>query len=100
MQEHNHKTMYRAYVRGNNMMTAPGIFEIKEELQELIEDKSIEEIFDGIHTICRVTRAPHIVTYILAHPTAKKHALRVLSYGCPRSKRNCQKAGDSCICKK
>tara|TARA_B100001059_G_scaffold52822_3_gene46740 strand:- start:682 stop:975 length:294 start_codon:yes stop_codon:yes gene_type:complete len=96
----NHEVLYNAYVKGNSMMTSPGLFEIKEELQELIEDKSVEEIFDVIHTICRVTRAPNIVTYILAHPTAKKHALRVLSYGCPRSRRNCKKAGASCICKK
>ena len=81
-------------------MTSPGIFEIKEELQELIEDKTVEEIFDVIHTICRVTRMPNIVTYLVAHPTAKKHALRVLEYGCPRSRRNCNKAGTSCICKK
>lgn len=95
-----HKKLYKAYVEGNEMMSAPGLFEIKEELQELIEDKSVEEIFDVIHTICRVTRAPHIVTYIIAYPTARKHALRVLEYGCPRSRRNCRKAGASCICKK
>ena len=100
MKRYNHKTMYRAYVRGNDMMSSPGLFEIKDELQELLEDKTMEEVFDVIHTICRVTRAPHILTYVLAHPTAKKHALRVLSYGCPRSRRNCKKAGDSCICKK
>ena len=96
----NHKKLYRAYVEGNSMMSTPGMFEVKDELKELIEDKTVEELFDVVHTLCRVTRMPNIVTYIVAHPTAKKHALRVLSYGCPRSRRNCKKAGSACICKK
>ena len=95
-----HKKLYKAYVEGNHMMSKPGITEIRDELQELIEDKNVEELFDVIHTVCRVSRLPHFVTYILAHPTARKHALRVLEYGCPRSRRNCRKTGDSCICKK
>jgi len=91
---------YQAYVKGMSFFPPTGVEAIKDEFKELVEDKSIEEVFDVIHTLCRVARLPNIVTYILAHPTAKKHALRVLSYGCPRSRRNCKKAGDACICKK
>jgi hypothetical protein len=77
-----------------------GMEAIKDEFAELVKDRSLEEVFDVIHTILRVARMPNVFTYILAYPTARKHALRVLEYGCPRSKRNCKKAGDSCICKK
>ena len=91
---------YEAYCRGMSYFPPTGIEAVKDEFAELVEDKSIEEVFDVIHTACRIARIPNAFTYIIAYPTAKKHALRVLSYGCPRSKRNCQKAGDSCICKK
>ena len=97
---YDHKTLLRAYARGNKLMGSPGLFEVKEEVKELVEDRNAEEIFDVIHTLCRVTRMPNIVTFILAYPTARKHALRVLEYGCPRSRRNHNKAGTSCICKK
>jgi len=90
---------YRAYVKGMSYFPPTGVQALKDEFAELVEDKSIEEVFDVIHTICRVSRMPDLVTFLLAYPTAKKHALRMLSYGCPRSRRNHNKAGASCICK-
>ena len=91
---------YQAYVKGMGYFPPTGIEALRDEFAELLEDKSLEEVFDVIHTLCRVTRMPNLVTYVVAYPTARKHAMRVLEYGCPRSRRNCEKAGDLCICKK
>ena len=91
---------YQAYVRGMAFFPPTKLQAVKEEFGEMLEDKSLEEVFDVIHTLCRVARIPNLVTYVVAYPTARKHALRVLEYGCPRSRRNCRKAGASCICKK
>ena len=91
---------YQAYVKGMAYFPPTRIQAIKDEFAELVEDKSVEEVFDVIHTLCRVARMPNALTYILAYPTARKHAMRVLEYGCPRSRRNHNKAGESCICKK
>ncbi len=90
---------YQAYVKGMSYFPPTGLQAVKDEFGELVEDKSVEEVFDVIHTLCRVARMPNLFTYILAYPTARKHALRVLTYGCPRSRRNCNSAGASCICK-
>ena len=91
---------YQAYVTGMKCFPPTGIQALKDEFKELVEDKSVEEVFDVLHTLCRVGKMPNIVTYILAYPTARKHAMRVLEYGCPRSRRNCDRAGDQCVCKK
>ena len=90
---------YQAYCKGMSLFPTTGLQALKDEFKELVEDKSIEEVFDVIHTLCRVVKMPNLFTYVVAYPTAKKHALRVLAYGCPRSKRNCTKAGAACICK-
>ena len=91
---------YQAYCKGMGYFPPAKLQALKDEFAELIEDKSVEEIFDVIHTLCRLARIPNLVAYVVAYPTARKHALRVLKHGCPRSRRNCNKAGDSCICKK
>lgn len=93
-------TEYKAYCKGMALFPPTGLQALKDEFAELVKDKSIEEVFDVLHTLSRVARMPNLFTYLVAYPTAKKHALRVLSYGCPRSRRNCRKAGASCICKK
>jgi hypothetical protein len=92
--------LYRKYKQGMKMFPPTGVQAVKDEFSELVEDKSIEELFDVLHTLCRVARMPDLITFIIAYPTARKHALRVLEYGCPRSRRNHNKAGVSCICKK
>lgn len=91
---------YQAYVKGMSFFPPTGIEALKDEFSELVEDKSLEELFDVLHTMCRMIRVPDAITYVVAYPTARKHALRVLSYGCPRSRRNHDKAGVLCICKK
>jgi hypothetical protein len=95
----NTKSHFSAYCEGMSFFPPTGIEALKDEFSELIEDKSVEEVFDVLHTLCRMVRMPNIVTYLVAYPTAKKHALRMLSYGCPRSQRNHNNAGASCICK-
>ncbi len=90
---------YKAYVKGMAYFPPTKITALKDEFKELLKDKNIEEVFDVIHTLCRISRMPNIITYAVAYPTARKHALRVLEYGCPRSRRNCAKAGALCICK-
>lgn len=92
--------MYKAYKKGMSYFPPTKVEALKDELKELLEDKNVEEFFDVVHTICRVARMPNILAYVLAYPTAKKHALRMLQYGCPRSLRNHEAAGALCICKK
>lgn len=91
---------YRAYVTGMKYFPPTGMQAFRDEFAELVEDKSLEEVFDVLHTLCRAAKMPNLFTYIVAYPTARKHALRMLEYGCPRSRRNHNKAGTSCICKK
>lgn len=95
----NTKSRFSAYRKGMSFFPPTGLDALKDEFSELVEDKSVEEVFDVLHTLCRIVRMPDFVTYLVAYPTARKHALRVLEYGCPRSRRNHQKAGVSCICK-
>ena len=90
---------YKAYCKGMSYFPPTGKEAIKDEFKELVEDKSLEELFDVLHTLCRVAKLPNAITYIVAYPTAKKHALRMLQHGCPRSLRNHEAAGASCICK-
>jgi hypothetical protein len=91
--------MYKAYCKGMSFFPPTGIKALKDEFQELIQDKSLEEVFDVLHTLCRITKVPNAITYVIAYPTARKHALRMLQHGCPRSRRNHEAAGASCICK-
>jgi hypothetical protein len=90
---------YKAYTKGMSYFPAANLQALKDELTELVEDKSVEELFDVLHTLCRLAKMPNVLTYVVAYPTARKHALRMLRHGCPRSLRNHENAGTSCICK-
>ena len=90
--------MLRAYQRASKMMGKPSLAHLKDEWQELVEDKSLEEMFDVIHTLARLLALPSWAVYFLAYPTAKKHAGRVRERGCPRSERACREAGAECCC--
>lgn len=93
--------MYKEYKKAMRIMSdRPSFDALKDEVIELVEDKSIEEVFDVIHTILRMIGAPTMMSYVFGYPTAIKHAKRVAEYGCPRSKRNHLKHGDDCICKR
>ena len=61
---------------------------------------SFAELSDVIHSVCRYVGMTNNITWLLANPTAKKHATRVKTYGCPRSARNHFAAGANCCCKK
>tara|TARA_S200000501_G_scaffold372968_1_gene419121 strand:+ start:92 stop:376 length:285 start_codon:yes stop_codon:yes gene_type:complete len=92
--------MYRLYVESMNQLGPASFKCFYDEFIELIEDKSLEEFFDTLHGLLRCLRVPLFVSYVLAHPTALKHARRMESRGCARSLRNCKKNGDNCLCKK
>lgn len=93
--------LYKEYKKAMQIMNdRPSFDALKDEVIELIEDKSLEEVFDVIHTILRMAGAPTMMSYVLGYPTAIKHAKRVAEYGCPRSRRNHLKHGDDCICKR
>ena len=88
----------RAYKKAGEMMGKPSLSHLKDEWRELVEDKSLEELVDVIHTLARLLGLPSWVIYFLAYPTAKKHAERVIERGCPRSERACREAGSKCCC--
>jgi len=92
--------LWNSYIKAVNMMGRPTRQDVKNELKELAKDKSLEEISDVIHSMCRYVGLPAKFSWMLAKPTAKKHAVRVQERGCPRSKRNCETAGDNCCCKR
>lgn len=91
--------MYKHYKKGMQVFGLTDWESVKDEFKELLEDKSFEELSDVIHSLLRWMKAPCIISFLLAYPTAKKHALRVKEYGCPRSKRNHEKLGEDCCCK-
>ena len=88
----------RAYKKAGEMMGKPSLSHLKDEWQELLSDKSLEELVDVIHTLARLLGLPSWIIYFLAYPTAKKHADRVRERGCPRSERACREAGPKCCC--
>lgn len=93
--------MYKEYKKAIKIMSSgPNFDALKDEVIELIEDKSLEEVFDVIHTLLRIAGAPTMLSYVLGYPTAIKIAKRFKMYGCPRSRRNHLKNGDDCICKR
>lgn len=91
--------MLKEYEAAMQLMTRPDIGDLVAEAKELIQEPSLEELFDVLHTLCRMLKVPPTLTYLIARPTAMKHAIRYAERGCPRSKRNCKAAGDSCCCK-
>ena len=91
--------MLEKYRKAMQLMTRPNLKDLIAEAKELLEEPSLEELFDVLHTLCRMLQLPPAVTYFVARPTAMKHAVRYAKRGCPRSERNCEAAGDSCCCK-
>lgn len=91
---------FEHYRKAVLMMGRPSLDALKDELGELIQDRSIEEVCDVLHTLCRLVGLPPYVAWVVARPTAMKHAKRVAERGCPRSERMCKLLGDDCCCKK
>lgn len=89
----------KEYKKAMDLMPRPNLNDLSAEAGELIEKPSMEELFDVLHTLCRMLRLPSTLTYSIAKPTAMKHAVRFAERGCPRSERNCKAAGPSCCCK-
>ena len=85
--------LVRAYFRGVRMMGRPTWAALLDEIHEFREKPSCEEAWDMLHVSLRF-----VGLGILAWPTVRKHGVRVLTRGCPRSERNCIAAGDSCCC--
>ena len=93
-------SLYDYYVEGTKMMGRPSTKDVLQEINELLEDKNVEELVDVTHSICRFLYMPNKITWRLANKTAVKHAVRTLMRGCPRSERNCKAAAENCCCKK
>jgi hypothetical protein len=91
--------LYDYYVKATSLMGRPSVRDILEEINELLEDKNIEELVDVTHSICRFLYVPNKVVWTVAKRTAMKHATRTLIRGCPRSERNCKAAAEKCCCK-
>ena len=89
------RKIMRAYLNGMALMGPVTVEAIMDELREFIEEPSFEEFFDVLHGVLRLTRINALG--LIAWPTAKKHAMRMIERGCPRSERNCNKAKE-CIC--
>lgn len=90
--------MYEHYKNATALMGTPSIDDLLAEGRELVEDKSLEEVNDVLHTLCRLLRLPSRIAWVVAKPTAMKHAQRMAERGCPRSLRNCKAAGRDCCC--
>jgi hypothetical protein len=90
--------MYDLYKSATRLMGKPSFADLVAEGRELIEDKSLEEMSDVLHTLCRLARLPSWVAWVVARPTAMKHARRMADRGCPRSVRNCKASGSACCC--
>ena len=91
--------MLEEYEAAMQLMTRPNLKDLAAEAKELLEEPSLNELFDVLHTLCRMLQLPPAATYFIARPTAMKHAVRYSQRGCPRSERNCRAAGSSCCCK-
>jgi hypothetical protein len=91
--------MYEHYKKATLMMGTPSLGALRDEVGELISDRSAEELCDVIHTLARLARLPSGVVWVIAHSTAKKHAERVALRGCPRSERSCREADEACCCR-
>ena len=94
------EVMHMYYRRATKLMSRPSFVDLMDEVKELYEDKSLEELFDVIHSVSRFVGLPDSVAWHIARPTAVKHAVRMAERGCPRSKRNCDLAGANCCCRK
>ena len=92
--------MVKYYLKATKLMGRPSFIDVLDEVKELWRDRSLEELHDVIHSVCRYVHVPDGITYHVAKQTATKHALRMKNRGCPRSERNCLAAGKNCCCKK
>jgi hypothetical protein len=92
--------MYSYYKKGMEMAGRPAWSNVKDEIDELLEDKSFEEFIDVIHSLGRFCNFPLPILWIICRKTALKHAKRVEERDCPRSLRNCAAAGETCCCRK
>jgi len=90
--------MKEKYLEAAKLMGRPSFKDVLNEIEELYQDRSLEELADVVHSACRYLRIPDKFTWHLARPTAKKHALRMEERGCPRSVRNCMALGLKCPC--
>lgn len=92
--------MKHNYIKAVEMMGRPTFRDVMDEVVELYEDKSLEELSDVVHSACRFVGVPNNVIWYLARPTAMKHARRYEERGCPRSARNCFAHGEACCCRR
>ena len=81
-------TDYQLYLKALNMMGNAKISDLRDEIGEFLEEPSLEEAVDVLHSFMRVCRLPSTLTFFVANKTAMKHVERMREYGCPRSKRN------------
>mgnify|MGYP001433185678 CR=1 FL=1 len=69
------------------------LVEFKDEFCEFMEEPSIDELSDSMHSFGRIIQ--HMTGFsgvaLIGWPTVKKHAKRYATHGCIRSKRNCKK---------
>lgn len=94
------EVMRMYYGKATKLMSRPSFADVMDEVEELYKDKSLEELFDVVHSVGRFVRLPDAAVWHLAKPTAMKHAIRMADRGCPRSKRNCDLAGENCCCRR
>lgn len=86
------------YKEATRLMGRPKFSDLLDEIKELWEEPSIEELVDVIHSALRIFSCPDIIVYLLAYKTATKHVQRMKAYNCPRSPRNHN--NPNCICRK
>ena len=91
-------TDYQLYLKALTLMGQANIHDLKDEVVEFLQEPSLEEAVDVLHSFLRVSRAPSLVTFYLANKTAMKHVTRMKAYGCPRSLRN--HIANNCNCNK
>jgi len=91
--------MKKYYLKATRLMGRPSFKDVLDEVEELYQDRSLEELADVVHSACRYLRVPDTLTWHLANQTARKHARRMKERGCPRSLRNCEASGPNCCCR-
>jgi len=88
------------YLKATKLMGKPSFSDVLDEVKELIQDRSLEEVSDVMHSLCRYLNVPDSITWYVANKTAMKHAMRMEERGCPRSERNCLASAENCCCRK
>jgi hypothetical protein len=90
---------FRIYKKATKLMGRPKFSDLLDEVKELQEEPSMNELVDVIHSALRISFFPDIIVYLLAYKTANKHVQRMKAYNCPRSLRN-HHNNPNCICRK